>query len=98
MSAESHPPQITVRIPAQIRRVYETSSRETLQAQNITALVRELDARYPGIGERLMEPTGSVRRWVNIFVDGEDVRALDGANTTLHPGSEVSIVPSVAGG
>jgi molybdopterin converting factor small subunit len=89
---------VCVRIPAQLRRLYGTQARESVQADSVTALVHALDARYPGIGARLMEPDGHMRRWVNVFVGSEDIRALGGEATPLRPGDEVSIVPSVAGG
>lgn len=91
-------PQVVVRIPAQIRRLYGAQAQERLAASTVAELVARLDAAYPGMGERLMEPTGQLRRWVNVFVQGEDVRSLDGTATLLHAGDEVWIVPSVAGG
>lgn len=89
---------VRVRIPAQIRRLYGTQTHETVDAGSVAELVRALDARYPGMGDRLAEPDGRLRRWVNFFVDGEDVRTLAGEATPLRPGCEVLIVPSVAGG
>lgn len=89
---------ISVRIPAQIRRLYGAHAHEEVAAATIHELVAQLDARFPGMGERLMEPGGIMRRWVNLYVDGEDIRALAGEATPLPPGCEVMIVPSVAGG
>ncbi|MCC6170184.1 MAG: MoaD family protein [Caldilineaceae bacterium] len=91
-------PQVTVRIPAQIRRLYGSNAHEMLDAASVADLVAQLDARYPGMGERLMEPSGQLRRWVNVFVQGDDVRSLQGVDTPLQRGDEVWIVPSVAGG
>jgi molybdopterin synthase sulfur carrier subunit len=91
-------PQVSVRIPAQIRRLYGARAQETLAATSVADVVTQLDARYPGMGERLVEPTGQLRRWVNIFVQGNDVRGLAGVATPLQSGDEVWIVPSVAGG
>ena len=91
-------PLISVRIPAQIRRLYGANAHEEVAARTIRDMVAQLDARFPGMGERLMEPGGTVRRWVNLFVDGEDIRSLSGEATLLRPGCEVLIVPSVAGG
>lgn len=89
---------ITVRIPPQIGRVYGAQSWEQLEAEDVSQLIDMLDARFPGLGERLMEPGGELRRWINIFVDGEDIRELAGLATTLRPGAEVYIVPAIAGG
>ncbi len=101
MAASSAPvqaPLVTVRIPAQIRRLYGAQAQETLAAATVAELVDALEARYPGMGERLLEPGGGLRRWVNVFVQGDDVRTLLGVATPLRPGDEVWIVPSVAGG
>jgi molybdopterin converting factor small subunit len=90
-----------VRIPAQIRRLYGAQSTEQLpaaEAPTVAQMVRALDARFPGMGERLTEPDGRLRRWVNVYVNGADVRDLAGVQTPLAPGIEVIIVPSIAGG
>lgn len=92
------PPTVTVRIPAQIRRLYGAHSQERIAAATVADLIAALDARYPGMGERLAEPDGRLRRWVNVFVDGQDVRGLGNTGARLEAGAEVIIVPSVAGG
>lgn len=92
------PARVSVRIPAQIRRLYGAQAREEVEAGTVAELVRALDRRYPGMGERLMEPQGQMRRWVNLYVDNEDIRSLQGVATALRPGCEVVIVPAVAGG
>lgn len=94
----SSAPKITVRIPAQIRMVYGTPTKVELQAATVREALRELDRRYPGMGERLMEPGEVMRRWVNVFVGNRDIRDLEGESTPLKPGDEVTIMPSAAGG
>ncbi len=89
---------VRVHIPAQIRRLYGANAWEEVDAGSVEVLIQHLDARYPGMGERLVEPDGQMRRWVNIYVDGEDIRVLAGVTTPLASGAEVYIVPSVAGG
>lgn len=89
---------ISVRIPAQIKRLYGTDSWEMVEAETVAQAVAALDARYPGIGERLLEPDGQMRRWVNVFVEGKDIRILQGVDSPLKAGMKVHIVPSVAGG
>ncbi len=89
---------ILVRIPRQIGRVYGAQPCEQVEAKHIASLIAVLDARFPGLGERLTEPGGQLRRWINVFVDGEDIRVLDGLATPLRAGSEVDIVPAIAGG
>ena len=89
---------VTVRIPAQIGQVFGAQRWEQIEADTVAALIVALDARFPGLGERLTEPGGQPRRWINIFVDGADIRALEHMATPLPPGAEVYIVPAVAGG
>lgn len=64
----------------------------------VGALLDALAAKYPVFGRRVRDETGAVRRYVNIFVDGEDIRGLDGASTAVRPGQELMIIQSIAGG
>ena len=65
---------------------------------NIVSLLDSLDAKFPGIKKRLCDDSGELRRFVNFYVNSEDIRFLDGKETSLSDGDEVSIVPAVAGG
>ena len=67
-------------------------------AGSLREAVDRLETDFPGIKERIVDETGQIRRFVNIYVNGEDVRFLDNLATALKPGDEVSIVPAVAGG
>jgi len=67
-------------------------------AGSLAEAVERLESDFPGIKERIVDETGQIRRFVNIYVNGEDVRFLDNLATVLKPGDEVSIVPAVAGG
>ena len=90
---------VTVRIPAPLRPL--TADRGELAAKaadTLRELVAGLDADYPGLRERLCEDDGELRRFVNVFVNGEDVRYLAGLDSAIADGDEVSIVPAVAGG
>jgi len=89
---------VQVRIPTPLRK--HTGGAEAVDAEGatVTALVADLDRRYPGIKDRICDETGQVRRFVNIFVNGEDIRFLKHLETTLKQGDEVSIVPAIAGG
>jgi molybdopterin converting factor small subunit len=101
MAADADAALLRVRIPAQIRTLYGARANELVpaaEAPSVAELVRWLDGRYPGMGERLTEPDGHLRRWVNVYVDGDDVRQHQGVATPLHPGAEITIVPSIAGG
>ncbi len=90
---------ITVRIPTPLRKL--TNEQDVVTLNDGSALgeaIEELDRVYPGMKERLCDETGEIRRFVNIYVNGEDVRFLAGLGTALKAGDEVSIVPAVAGG
>ena len=88
---------IDIRIPT-ILRPY-TKDQKSVQAEgaNLGALIADLDANYPGIGERLLE-NGALRRFINIYINDEDVRFLGGLEAPLADGDSVTILPAVAGG
>ncbi|MEO6198012.1 MAG: ubiquitin-like small modifier protein 1 [Dehalococcoidia bacterium] len=89
---------ITVRIPTPLRKL--TSEQDIVEAagDTLAEMIDSLEATYPGLKERLCDETGDLRRFVNIYVTGEDVRFAEGVATRLNGGDEVSIVPAVAGG
>ena len=89
---------IEVRIPT-ILRTY-TGGEKAVDASGATlgALVDDLEANHPGIKERLVEDSGELRRFVNVYVDDEDVRFTGGLGTELTDGAQVVILPAVAGG
>jgi molybdopterin synthase sulfur carrier subunit len=67
-------------------------------AATVGEAMHELASRYPGIGERLLDDGGQIRRFVNVFVNGRNVRDVDGLETSLSPGDEMGIIPAMAGG
>jgi molybdopterin synthase sulfur carrier subunit len=89
---------ITVRIPQPLRGL--TGDKSTVQSDGGTLheCLANLDSTFPGIKERIMDETGQLRRFVNVYVNGDDVRFINGLGTGLNDGDEVSIVPAVAGG
>ena len=89
---------VEVRIPT-ILRTY-TGGEKAVDASGTTlaALVDDLEANHPGIKERLVEDSGELRRFVNVYVDDEDVRFTGGLGTELSDGAQVVILPAVAGG
>jgi len=89
---------ITVRIPMPLRKLTGEESVVAGEGSTLGECIEGLEARYPGMKERLCDDTGDLRRFVNVYVNGEDVRFLDGLSTPLSGGAEVSIVPAVAGG
>jgi molybdopterin synthase sulfur carrier subunit len=72
--------------------------RTAAQAGTLADAITRLDGEYPGIKDRICDEAGQIRRFVNVYVNGEDVRFLDNVDTKLGPNDEVSIVPAVAGG
>ena len=93
---------VTVRIPTPLRKL--TNEKDTVTANppeadgTLAELIDALEREYPGLKERLCDETGELRRFVNVYVNGEDVRFLSGLQTPIEAGAEVSIVPAVAGG
>jgi MoaD family protein len=88
---------VTVRIPAPLRPITGGASSIECSPGSVRELIDQLDARHPGFRDRVMED-GSLRRFVNVFVAGEDVRFGDGIETAVTEGQEVTILPAVAGG
>ena len=89
---------IQVRIPTPLRNITNGLDLVEANGANLEAVIDDLDARYSGMRERLIDEDDEVRRFVNIFVNGEDVRFLDGIVTVINADDEISIVPAVAGG
>lgn len=89
---------VTVRIPSPLRKLTGGASEIEAKADSIGGLISALESTYPGMRERLCDETGAVRRFVNIYVNEEDIRFLTNQNTPLKDGDQVSIVPAIAGG
>lgn len=87
-----------VRIPTPLRKL--TGDQEVVPAEGATidAILTNLDATFPGLGERLLDESGNVRRFVNIFLNDEDIRFLEDKATPVKDTDEISIVPAIAGG
>ena len=89
---------VSVKIPTPLRRLTDQQSTVSAGGSDISEMIESLDGSFPGIKARLCDDTGELRHFVNIYVNGEDIRYLDGTDTGLSDGDEVSIVPAVAGG
>jgi molybdopterin synthase sulfur carrier subunit len=87
-----------VRIPTPLRKLTNNEELVVIQAGDISAAIEELQTRYPGIQERLVDESGAVRRFVNVYVNEEDIRFLQNLQTPIKDGDEVSIIPAIAGG
>jgi molybdopterin synthase sulfur carrier subunit len=89
---------VLVRIPTPLRRVTNGAGEVHAKGGDVGELIEDLDRQYPGLRERLVEESGELRRFINIYVNQEDLRFLSGRETALKEGDEVSIVPAIAGG
>lgn len=89
---------VNVRIPTALRKL--TNNEEVLEvsAGTVANVIAELQNRYPGIQERLLDENGEVRRFVNVYVNEEDIRFLQNQETPIKDGDEISIIPAIAGG
>jgi molybdopterin synthase sulfur carrier subunit len=89
---------INVRIPQPLQKLTQGKDVVPAEANDIKALLDDLESKFPGIKDRLCDETGKLRRFINIYVNEEDVRFLQGEKTALKEGDEVSIIPAIAGG
>ncbi len=87
-----------VRIPTPLRKLTNNEELVEVNAATIGEAIAELQKRFPGIKERLVDETGGIRRFVNVYVNEEDIRFLQNQETPLQEGDEVSIIPAIAGG
>jgi len=89
---------IQVLIPTPLRRYTGGESKVDATGATVGEILTDLDSRYPGIRERVCEPDGEIRRFVNVFVNGTNVRSLAGSATGVQPGDEIGVIPAMAGG
>ena len=89
---------VQVLIPTPLQKFTNDEATAELTASSVDGLLDALESRYPGIKGRLCDEAGKLRRFLNVYVNSEDIRFLDNQNTPLNEGDEVSIVPAVAGG
>jgi molybdopterin synthase sulfur carrier subunit len=89
---------VTVKIPTPLRKLTNGETSVDTDGSTIGAIVESLESSFPGMRERLLDDSGELRHFVNIYLNGEDVRYLDGLNSSVGENDELSIVPAVAGG
>ena len=89
---------VSVKIPTPLRRVTNGASTVEAGGGNVRELIEDLERQFPGMRERLCDETGAIRRFVNVFIGDEDIRFLEGIDTPITEGAQVSIIPAVAGG
>ena len=89
---------IKVRIPTPLQKLTQDKSEVEVNAKTIQELIDQLNRSYPGVKERICDEKGNLRRFVNVFLNEEDIRFLKKEATPLKDGDEVSILPAIAGG
>jgi molybdopterin synthase sulfur carrier subunit len=89
---------VQVRIPTPLRKYTGGKESVSVEGGSIAAVLENLDRNHPGLKERICEADGTVRRFVNLYVNGDDIRFLDHLASKVKDGDEVSIVPAIAGG
>jgi sulfur-carrier protein len=92
------PMAVLVRIPTPLRSLTKGQAEVQVAADNVADLIDDLEKQFPGIKERLVDEGGEVRRFINFYINEEDVRFLQGSKTAIKAGDQVSIVPAIAGG
>ncbi len=88
----------TVLIPTPLRRLTANQSKVEIAGDTVGQVIVNLDTAYPGIGERLVDQNGAIKRFINVFVNNDEIRTLQGADTPVAADDRVSIVPAMAGG
>ena len=89
---------VTVRIPTPLRKLTNDQPEVETDGSDIESVIENLEANHSGIKERICDEAGNIRRFVNIYLNDEDIRFLDGKTTVVKDGDEVSIIPAIAGG
>ena len=89
---------VTVRIPTPLRKFTGDQAEVEIEGATVGEVIDNLEAQHSGIKERMVDDDGSIRRFVNVYVNEEDIRFLDGPGTELKDGDQVTIVPAIAGG
>ncbi|MBV8814967.1 MAG: MoaD/ThiS family protein [Verrucomicrobia bacterium] len=89
---------VPVRIPTPLRKLTHNQEVVEVEGQTIRDVIENLEKEYPGLKERICDDENNIRRFVNVFINDEDIRFLRDAATSVKPGDEVSIVPAIAGG
>jgi molybdopterin synthase sulfur carrier subunit len=89
---------VKVRIPVPLRRIVGGVREVHAQGDTVEGVIKNLDQEYPGFGERILSEGGELTRFVNVYINGEDIRFREGIATRLEEDDEISIVPAIAGG
>lgn len=89
---------VKVRIPSPLMKLTSNQGEVTAEGSNVKEVFENLEKQFPGIKERVYDENGQLRRFINIYVNEEDIRFMDGESSSVKDGDEVSIIPAIAGG
>lgn len=89
---------VKVRIPTPLQKLTQNQAEVVITGASVKEVLQSLEGKFPGIKDRLCDADGNLRRFVNVYVNEEDIRFMSGADTALKDGDEVSIIPAIAGG
>lgn len=89
---------VLVRIPTPLQKFTKNQSEVQVEGQTVTEVIDHLEASFPGVRERLCDDHGSIRKFINFYLNDEDIRFMDGENTGVKDGDELAIIPAIAGG
>ena len=89
---------VKVRIPTPLLKLTNNQGEITAEGNNVKEIFENLENQYPGIKERIYDENGQLRRFINIYINEEDIRFVDGESSSVKDGDEISIIPAIAGG
>ena len=89
---------INVRVPTALRQLTDDKEVVSAEGTTVSQIIEDLQRQYPSIKERICDESGELRRFVNVYLNNEDIRFMDGSATAVNDGDEISIVPAIAGG
>lgn len=89
---------VSIQIPTQLRPLTQGAPSVAVNGHTVEEVLKDLDHRFPGIADRIFDESGSIRRFINVYLGDENVRLLDGLKTSVGPDDALVIIPAVAGG
>lgn len=89
---------VKVRIPAPLRKLTKEQPIVEVQGSTVESVLADLEKNFPGMKDRICDENGQIRRFINVYINGEDIRFKEGAKTAVADGAEISIIPAIAGG
>lgn len=89
---------VVVRIPTPLQKFTKNQSEVSAQGATVLEVLDDLEEHFPGLRERLVDERGTIRKFINFYLNDEDIRFIDGEKTSLKDGDELAIIPAIAGG